>query len=99
MGEASGGRSATTPTFSQLTSRRTMMDLQKGQVVCTAADHRNSTGAPQFGQLAVLWDMFMARRDDPQNARERHWPRPPRGAPRRNPSPAADDSRTGSNTG
>src|SRR2546427_12275814 len=43
-----------TPTFSRVRSRRTRMDLQKEQVVCTAADHRNSTGAPQLGQLTVL---------------------------------------------
>src|ERR1035438_10363716 len=54
MGEASGGRSPISPTFSRSRSRRTRMDLQNGQVVCTADDQRKVTGAPQLGQFAAL---------------------------------------------
>src|ERR1700678_3203992 len=53
MGEASGGRSATTPTFFKSTSVRTRIEWQNSQVVWTALDHRNFTGAPQLGQFAV----------------------------------------------
>src|SRR5580693_1116865 len=53
MGEASAGRSATTPTFFKSTSVRTRMEWQYSHVVCTALDQRNVTGAPQFGQFAV----------------------------------------------
>ena len=55
MGEGSGGRSATCPTFFNSKSVRTMIDLQNGHEVCTALDQRNSTAAPQFGQLDLGW--------------------------------------------
>src|SRR5271157_3806314 len=51
MGELSGGRSATSPTFFRSTSVRTRMEWQNSHVVCTALDQRNVIGAPQFGQL------------------------------------------------
>src|ERR1700691_4518116 len=53
MGEASGGRSATSPTFFKSTSVRTRIEWQNSQVVWTALDHRNFTGAPQLGQFPV----------------------------------------------
>src|SRR5258706_814813 len=53
-GELSGGRSATTPTRSRSTSRRTRMEWQNSHVVWMALDQRNLIGAPQFGQLATL---------------------------------------------
>src|SRR2546423_13940078 len=53
MGELSGGRSATWPTFFRSTSVRTRMDLQYSQTVCTLLDQRNETGAPQLGQFEV----------------------------------------------
>src|SRR5262245_1599600 len=52
-GELEGGRSATWPTRLRSTSRRTRIDLQNSQTVCTALDQRNWIGAPQLGQLAV----------------------------------------------
>src|SRR5580700_9538043 len=54
IGEASGGKSETSPTRSRSTSRRTRMEWQNSQVVWTALDQRNLIGAPQFGQLATL---------------------------------------------
>src|SRR5215471_7593495 len=53
-GELSGGRSASSPTRSRSTSRRTSTERQNSQVVWTALDQRNLIGAPQFGQLATL---------------------------------------------
>src|SRR5947209_7502235 len=53
MGEASGGRSATSPTFFKSTSVRTRIDLQYSQTVCTLLDQRKAMGAPQLGQLEV----------------------------------------------
>src|SRR4029078_2959925 len=53
IGETSGGRSATTPTLVRSRSRRTSTDRQWLQTVWTALDHWNSTGAPQFGQVAA----------------------------------------------
>src|ERR1700733_5550241 len=53
MGEASAGRSATSPTFFKSTSVRTRIEWQNSQVVWTALDQRNFTGAPQLGQFAV----------------------------------------------
>src|SRR6202042_2391572 len=53
MGEASGGRSATSPTFFKSTSVRTRIEWQNSQVVWTALDQRNFTGAPQLGQFAA----------------------------------------------
>src|SRR5882762_8629822 len=61
MGDASGGRSATSPTFSRSTSVRTKMEWQNSQVVCTALDQRNTMGAPQLGQFAA--GALMAGRD------------------------------------
>src|SRR5229473_6199581 len=55
MGELSGGRSATWPTFFRSTSVRTRMLLQYSQTVCTLLDQRKTTFAPQFGQLATGW--------------------------------------------
>src|SRR5258707_1505048 len=55
MGELSGGRSATWPTFFKSTSVRTRMLLQKSHTVCTLLDHRKTILAPQFGQLATGW--------------------------------------------
>src|SRR5580700_7215583 len=54
IGEASGGKSETSPTRSRSTSRRTRMEWQNSQVVWTALDQRSLIGAPQFGQLATL---------------------------------------------
>src|SRR5438046_2488916 len=54
MGELSGGRSATSPTFSRSTSRRTRIERQNSHVVWIALDQRNLICAPQFGQLATL---------------------------------------------
>src|SRR5271155_1837845 len=53
MGEASGGRSATSPTFFKSMSVRTRIEWQNSQVVWTALDQRNFTGAPQLGQFAA----------------------------------------------
>src|SRR6266852_6189828 len=61
MGEASAGRSATSPTFFRSTSVRTRMEWQNSQVVCTALDQRKVTGAPQLGQFAA--GALMADRD------------------------------------
>src|SRR5437868_2259293 len=55
MGELSGGKSATSPTFCNSTSVRTRIDLQYSQTVCTLLDHRNTTFAPQFGHVAAGW--------------------------------------------
>src|SRR4029077_13619567 len=55
MGELSGGRSATWPTFFKSTSVRTRMLLQYSQTVCTLLDQRKTIFAPQFGQLATGW--------------------------------------------
>src|SRR5216684_845030 len=55
MGELSGGRSATWPTFLRSTSVRTRMLLQYSQTVCTLLDQRKTILAPQFGQLATGW--------------------------------------------
>src|SRR6266480_3918007 len=55
MGELSGGRSATWPTFFRSTSVRTRMLLQKSQTVWTLLDQRKTILAPQFGQLATGW--------------------------------------------
>src|SRR5438093_11821910 len=65
MGELSGGKSATSPTRSRSTSRRTRMERQNSQVVWTALDQRNLTGAPQFGQLATLSLMNVRTLDTP----------------------------------
>src|SRR5437660_11333465 len=53
IGDASGGRSATWPTFFMSTSLRTRIDLQYSQTVCTLLDQRKAMGAPQLGQLEV----------------------------------------------
>src|SRR6266403_259871 len=55
IGELSGGRSATWPTFFRSTSVRTRMLLQNSQTVCTLLDQRKTILAPQFGQLATGW--------------------------------------------
>src|SRR5260370_31314243 len=55
MGELSGGRSATWPTFFRSTSVRTRMLLQNSQTVCTLLDQRKTILAPQFGHLATGW--------------------------------------------
>src|SRR5437763_16922208 len=55
IGEGSGGRSPTLPTFSRLMSSRTRIEWQKGHTVWAALDHRNWTGAPQLGQLPAGW--------------------------------------------
>src|SRR5437870_5169324 len=65
MGELSGGRSATSPTRSRSTSRRTRIDLQYSHVVWTALDQRNLIGAPQLGQLAAGWLMLIGPLDAP----------------------------------
>ena len=44
MGETSGGRSATSPTRSRLTSCRTRMERQNSHTVCTALENRKVTG-------------------------------------------------------
>src|SRR6476646_7136660 len=51
MGDASSGRSATTPARLRSTSVLTTTDWQCAQTVCTLLDHRYSIGAPQLGQL------------------------------------------------
>src|SRR5467141_3280954 len=53
IGELSGGRSATWPTFFRSTSVRTRMLLQNSHTVCTLLDQRKTILAPQFGQLAA----------------------------------------------
>src|SRR5438132_14109905 len=55
MGELSGGRSATWPTFFRSTSVRTRILLQNSQTVWTVLDQRKTILAPQFGQLATGW--------------------------------------------
>src|SRR5271169_815383 len=55
MGELSGGRSATWPTFFRSTSVRTRMLLQYSQTVWTLLDQRKTILAPQLGQLATGW--------------------------------------------
>src|SRR5712692_5704504 len=55
MGELSGGRSATWPTFFRSTSVRTRMLLQNSHTVWTLLDQRKTILAPQFGQLATGW--------------------------------------------
>src|SRR5271156_1135858 len=73
MGEASGGRSATTPTFFKSTSVRPRIKWQNSQEVWTALDQRNFTGAPQLGQFAAgeLIPDRAAPLDAPKRARER----------------------------
>src|SRR5580704_8500226 len=70
-GELSGGRSATSPTRSRSTSRRTSTEWQNSQVVWTALDQRNLIGAPQFGQLATLSLMRIRPLDPPDIHRGR----------------------------
>src|SRR5882762_4664176 len=55
IGELSGGRSATWPTFFRSTSVRTRILLQKSHTVCTLLDQRKTILAPQLGQLATGW--------------------------------------------
>src|SRR5215469_8123751 len=65
MGEASGGKSATCPTFLRSTSVRTRMLLQYSQTVCTLLDQRKTIFAPQLGQLAagcVIAEFSLTRR-------------------------------------
>jgi hypothetical protein len=50
MGELSGGKSATSPTFFRSTSVRTRTDLQNEHTVWTLLDQRKLMFAPQFGQ-------------------------------------------------
>src|SRR5262245_48061899 len=57
IGEASSGRSATTPTFFKSTSVLTTTDRQCSQTVYTLRDQRYAIGAPQFGQLAARLGM------------------------------------------
>src|ERR1700730_11625979 len=96
MGEGSGGRSATLPTFCNVRSTRTRIEWQKGQTVCTALDHRNVTGAPQLGQLGVG---ALIRYRDGRDAS----PRPtslriPAAGTRQNPNRDADGNRIHSST-
>src|SRR5580700_7249886 len=96
MGEGSGGRSATLPTFFKFRSSRTRIEWQKGQTVWTALDQRNVTGAPQLGQFAWGWLIdYRAGRDAA--------PRPtslriPAADTRQNPNRGADGSRIHSST-
>src|SRR5271154_259595 len=53
MGEGPPGRRAPSPPFFKSTSVRTRIEWQNWQVVWTALDQRNFTGAPQLGQFAV----------------------------------------------
>src|SRR5215475_9299178 len=53
IGELSGGKSATSPTFCKSTSVRTRIDLQYSQVVWTLLDHKKTTFAPQLGHCAT----------------------------------------------
>src|SRR5947207_6009355 len=84
IGEGSGGRSPTLPTFARLMSSRTRIEWQKGHTVCAALDHRNWTGAPQLGQFPAGWligmgvQLFAPARTRPRAS-------PP--APARNPTP------------
>ena len=94
MGEPSCGKSATTPTFSKSTSWRTRIDLQYSQVVWTALDHKNLTGAPQFGQLATL--SLMRDTAFRSAGRARTTPRTPAPDGLRNPTPDAVGNRTDS---
>src|SRR6267378_7328987 len=70
MGELSGGRSATWPTFFRSTSLRTRMLLQKSHTVCTLLDQRKTILAPQFGQLATGWVIA----SDPPDLRQENLP-------------------------
>src|ERR1700685_4168122 len=73
MGDGSGGRSATLPTFLRSRSSRTRMERQKGHTVCAALDQRNWTGAPQLGQFATGWLMnFSCRMIGPFEASHLH---------------------------
>src|SRR5581483_1291572 len=65
MGEPSSGRSATTPTFRRSTSVLTTTDRQCSHTVWTLLDQRNTTGAPQFGQLADGLGMLVRPIDPP----------------------------------
>src|ERR1700677_713188 len=91
MGEASRGRSATSPTFFKSTSVRTRIEWQNSQVVWTALDQRNFTGAPQLGQFAT--GELMADRVVPVGALTRLRLRIPASATRRNLPPDAAGSK------
>src|SRR5579862_5245974 len=96
MGEASGGRSATSPTFFKSTSVRTRMEWQNSQVVCTALDHRNLTGAPQLGQFPA--GLLINDRAAPLDARRLARERSPLSAALQNRRPGAAGSRIRSST-
>src|SRR5580658_10272590 len=96
MGDASGGRSATSPTFFKSTSVRTRIEWQNSQVVWTALDQRNVTGAPQLGQFAV--GALMVNKADRTCEPKRRMPRTLVEAELRNRYRDAAGSRTDSGT-
>src|SRR5271170_7065557 len=96
MGEASAGRSATSPTFFKSTSVRTRIEWQNSQVVWTALDQRNVTGAPQLGQFAV--GALMVNRAGQTCEPKRRTPRTPAEAELGNRYPDAAGSRKDSGT-
>src|SRR5579864_5826550 len=91
IGDASAGRSATTPTFWRSTSVRTRIEWQNSQVVCTALDQRKVTGAPQLGQFAA--GALMADRAAPLGGRPPLRLRIPSRVIPQNPHPAAAGNR------
>src|SRR6266487_92035 len=94
MGDASTGRSATSPTFFRSTLVRTRMEWQYSHVVWTALDQRNLIGAPQFGQFPAGW--LMRCRDDQSFECARTWRRMLSAGALRNPTGAAGGNKTGS---
>src|SRR5580704_10618871 len=96
MGDGSGGRSATLPTFWSVRSTRTRIEWQKGQTVCTALDQRNVTGAPQLGQFAV--GELIPNKDDRDAAPRPTSLRIPAANTRQNPNRDADGNRIHSST-
>src|SRR5467141_4656179 len=72
IGELSGGRSATWPTFFRSTSVRTRMLLQYSQTVWMLLDQRKTILAPQLGQLATGWVIA----DGPPGLRQKTLPQP-----------------------
>src|SRR5579862_6973984 len=96
MGDASAGRSATCPTFLKSTSVRTRMEWLNSQVVCTALDQRNVTGAPQLGQFAC--GELIPNRAGPDAAPRPTSLRIPAANTPRNPSQDADGNRIHSST-
>src|ERR1700677_4399527 len=96
MGEASAGKSATSPTFFKSTSVRTRIEWQNSQVVWTALDQRNFTGAPQLGQFAVGPLIF--DRAAPPGEQKLAWEQSRSSAAPQNPRPGGAGSKKRSDT-